>query len=137
MRYFWLVFVVIFLVSCNKEKRIARDLVGDWQIEIIKLQDADGFTFLDNEPQGKIHISDGKVQGEVWANFQTFQGAFFDTLSLNASLELKLAESELNWIQSMDTLKNRIFVITRSDLEIEHYDAANQIRLHYVFKKVK
>jgi len=60
-----------------------------------------------------------------------------DTLALQGSYLLKLNESELNWVQAPDTIKNRIFVITNKNLEIEYYDAQAQQRLRYVFVKLK
>ncbi len=69
--------------------------------------------------------------------FQSFQGYVSDTLTLQGSYLLKLNESELNWVQSPDTIKNRIFVITNKNLEIEYYDWQAQQRLRYVFVKLK
>jgi hypothetical protein len=129
--------VCVFLfVSCNKERRFNKDLQGTWEVDMVKLQDADGFSFFDYNPTGNLSISDTSVQGEITSLFQSFQGSVSDTLTLQGSYLLKLNESELNWVQSPDTIKNRIFVITNKNLEIEHYDAQAQQRLRYVFRKV-
>ena len=127
----------LFLFSCNKERRFNRNLQGTWEVDMVKLQDVDGFSFFDYNPKGNLQIVDNTVQGELTAAFETFQGSLADTLSLQGTYELKLTDSELNWIQAPDTIKNRIFVITNKNLEIEHYDATSQLRLRYVFKKVK
>jgi len=128
---------LILLISCSKERRFNRDLQGTWEVDMVKLQDQDGFSFFDYNPKGNLQIADNTVQGELTAAFETFQGSLADTLSLQGTYELKLTDSELNWIQAPDTIKNRIFVITNKNLEIEHYDATSQLRLRYVFKKVK
>lgn len=127
----------LFLFSCNKERRFNRNLQGTWEVDMVKLQDVDGFSFFDYNPKGNLQIADNTVQGELTAAFESFQGPLADTLSLQGTYELKLTDSELNWIQAPDTIKNRIFVITNKNLEIEHYDATSQLRLRYVFKKVK
>ena len=124
------------MLSCNKERRFNKDLQGTWEVDMVKLQDADGFSFFDYNPKGNLNFSDTSVQGEITSLFQSFQGSVSDTLTLQGSYLLKLNESELNWVQSPDTIKNRIFVITNKNLEIEHYDAQAQQRLRYVFKKV-
>jgi hypothetical protein len=103
---------------------------------MVKLQDADGFSFFDYNPVGALKITDESVQGELTAAFQTFQGSVADTLSLQGKYLLKLNESELNWVQAPDTIKNRIFVITNKNLEIEYYNVQAQQRLRYVFKKI-
>ena len=137
MRIVGVLLCLILLISCNKERRFNRDLQGTWEVDMVKLQDVDGFSFFDYNPKGNLQIADNTVQGELTAAFETFQGYLADTLSLQGTYELKLTDSELNWIQAPDTIKNRIFVITNKNLEIEHYDATSQLRLRYVFKKVK
>lgn len=137
MRIVGVLLCLILLNSCNKERRFNRDLQGTWEVDMVKLQDVDGFSFFDYNPKGNLQIADNTVQGELTAAFETFQGSLADTLSLQGTYELKLTDSELNWIQAPDTIKNRIFVITNKNLEIEHYDATSQLRLRYVFKKVK
>ena len=125
------------MLSCNKERRLNKDLQGTWEVDMVKLQDADGFSFFDYNPTGNLNISDTSVQGEITSLFQSFQGSVSDTLTLQGSYLLKLNESELNWVQAPDTIKNRIFVITNKNLEIEYYDAQAQQRLRYVFVKLK
>ena len=137
MRIFSLFVCVFLFVSCNKERRFNKDLQGTWEVDMVKLQDADGFSFFDFNPTGNLSISDTSVQGEITSLFQSFQGSVSDTLTLQGSYLLKLNESELNWVQSPDTIKNRIFVITNKNLEIEYYDAQAQQRLRYVFVKLK
>jgi len=124
------------MLSCNKARRFNKDIQGTWEVDMVKLQDADGFSFFDYNPTGNLNISETSVQGEITSLFQSFQGSVTDTLKLQGSYQLKLNQSELNWIQAPDTIRNRIFVITNKNLEIEHYDAKAQHRLRYVFKKV-
>ena len=136
MRSILFFFCLVFMLSCNKERRLNKDLQGTWEVDMVKLQDADGFSFFDYNPTGNLNISDTSVQGEITSLFQSFQGSVSDTLTLQGSYLLKLNESELNWVQATDTIKNRIFVITNKNLEIEYYDVQAQQRLRYVFKKV-
>lgn len=137
MRSILFFFCLVFMLSCNKERRFNKYLQGTWEVDMVKLQDADGFSFFDYNPSGNLSISETSVQGEITSLFQSFQGSVSDTLTLEGSYLLKLNESELNWVQSPDTIKNRIFVITNKNLEIEYYDAQAQQRLRYVFVKLK
>lgn len=136
MRIAVLCFIALLFFSCNKERRLNRHLQGTWEVDMVKLQDADGFSFFDYNPSGVMMISDESVQGELTAAFQTFQGSVADTLALQGSYWLNINDAELNWVQTTDTIKNRIFVITNRNLEIEYYNAQAQQRLRYVFKKV-
>ena len=136
MRIAVLCFIALLFFSCNKERRLNRHLQGTWEVNMVKLQDADGFSFFDYNPSGVMMISDESVQGELTSSFQTFQGLVSDTLALQGSYWLNINDAELNWVQTTDTIKNRIFVITNKNLEIEYYNAQAQQRLRYVFKKV-
>jgi len=136
MRIAVLCFIALLFLSCNKERRLNRHLQGTWEVNMVKLQDADGFSFFDYNPSGVMMISNESVQGELTSSFQTFQGLVLDTLALQGSYWLNINDAELNWVQTSDTIKNRIFVITNKNLEIEYYNAQAQKRLRYVFKKV-
>ena len=137
MRRTLLLFLVVstLLAACNKEKRYERYLQGTWTSTMVRLQDYDGFTFFDQEPSGTLTFSGTTVKGSVICSFATFQGALTDTLSLDGNFDIHVQDNELNWIQNGDTLKNRIFVLTRDNLEIEYYDVPTQKRYRYVFEK--
>ena len=62
MRIFSLFVCVILFVSCNKERRFNRNLQGTWEVDMVKLQDADGFSFFDYNPAGALKITDESVQ---------------------------------------------------------------------------
>lgn len=135
MRISMFLMVSILLLSCNKEKRLVRFLQGSWTCSMVRYQDASGFTFYDSLPNGGIQIDETSVQGEVASQFNTFQGLATDSLVLNGTFALNLGNSELMWIQGQDTLRNRIFVITKTNLEFEYYDDIVQKRLRYVLVK--
>lgn len=130
-----LIFLSGLVLSCNKEKRYNRYLQGKWKCSLVRLQNMDGFTFFDQFPIGELTFSGTSVQGLVVSDFTTFQGNAVDSLNLNGTFTMDLSQSELNWIQNNDTLNNRIFVITRDNLEVEYFDALSNQRLRYVFEK--
>lgn len=130
-----LIFLSGLVLSCNKEKRYNRYLQGTWKCSLVRLQNIDGFTFFDQSPIGELTFSGTSVQGLVVSDFTTFQGNAVDSLNLNGTFTMDLSQSELNWIQNNDTLNNRIFVITRDNLEVEYFDALSNQRLRYVFEK--
>lgn len=131
---FFLILVGVVL-SCNKEKRYNRYLQGTWKCSMVRLQNVDGFTFFDHAPVGNLTFSGTSVQGLVVSDFTTFQGNEVDSLGLNGTFSLDMSQSQLNWIQNNDTLSNRIFVITKDNLEVEYFDAISNQRLRYVFEK--
>ncbi|MBM3165407.1 MAG: hypothetical protein FJZ80_08100 [Bacteroidetes bacterium] len=134
-RWVLLVSSILCCAACNKEKRYTRYLQGTWNCAMVRLQNADGFTFFDHIPNGNLSFSETSVQGLVVSDFVTFQGNVVDSLNLNGNYVMHLENNELNWLQDNDTLKNRIFVITRDDLELEYYDPLSNCRFRYVFEK--
>lgn len=137
MRSNLLLFLVIscFFVSCNKEKRYNRYLQGSWKCTLVRLQDYDGFTFFDHQPSGTLVFNGIKVNGLILSQFASFQGVTLDTLNLQGTFTMDLTNNELNWVQNSGILKNRIFVITRDNLEFEYFDVVSSQRLRYVFEK--
>jgi hypothetical protein len=134
----FLVFLLVVLgisVACNKEKRYRRYLQGSWKCSMVRFQNVDGFTFFDHTPNGYLTFSGNSVQGLVASDITTFQGNAVDSLDLNGTFMMDLAQSELNWIQNNDTLSNRIFVLTKDNLEFEYFNASANQRLRYVFEK--
>lgn len=82
MRSILFFFCLVFMLSCNKERRFNKDLQGTWEVDMVKLQDADGFSFFDYNPKGNLNFSDTSVQGEITSLFQSFQGSVSDTLKI-------------------------------------------------------
>ncbi len=62
MRKILFFFCLVFVLSCNKERRLNKDLQGIWEVDMVKLQDADGFSFFDYNPTGNLSISETSVQ---------------------------------------------------------------------------
>lgn len=129
-------------IGCNKEKKYSRDLEGNWDCVLVKMQDAEGFTFFDtpaigsNPSLGSLTIDKNqKVSCLVYSQFQTFASVVEDSLVVDGNVQLNLKANEINWITPSDTLKNRIFILTKSDLEFEYYNATLNRRIRYVFQK--
>lgn len=135
-------FIWVLIGSCNKEKKYTRFLEGDWDCVLVKMQDAEGFTFFytpaigSNPSLGKLTIdAQQNVTCSVFSEFQTFASVVKDSLVLNGIVAFNLKENEINWIQANDTLKNRIFILNKTDLEFEYYNTSLNRRVRYVFHK--
>lgn len=137
MKCLGLLFVIFLCFACSKQRRYTNYLEGDWNCTMIRLQDSEGFTFFDNAPNGTLTIGDNKqINGSIFSHFTTFQNSIYDSIWIQGIYQLELDKQEINWIQSNDTLKNRLFVITKTDLEYEYFDATLNQRTRYVFRKV-
>jgi uncharacterized protein YyaL (SSP411 family) len=136
MRFFIPLICLITLFSCSKEKRYTKALKGAWQIELVKLQDNEGFSFFDKQAVGSLVIDDDQlVSGAIYSSFAGNSGQLLDTFQLAGHYFLTLKNEEINFVLGQDTLKARLFLLTNTDLEFEYYNALKSKRVRYIFKK--
>jgi hypothetical protein len=125
------------LFSCSKEKRYTKAIKGTWQIELVKLQDNEGFSFFDKHAVGSLVIDDDQlVNGAIYSSFAGNSGQLLDTFQLAGQYFLTLKNEEINFVLGQDTLKARLLLLTNSDLEFEYYNTLKSKRVRYIFKKV-
>ena len=137
MRFFIPLICLITLFSCSKEKRYIKALKGTWQIELVKLQDNEGFSFFDKQAIGSLVIDDDQlVSGAIYSSFACNSGQLLDTFQLAGHYFLTLKNEEINFVLGQDTLKARLLLLTNTDLEFEYYNALKYKRVRYIFKKV-
>jgi hypothetical protein len=137
MRFFIPLICLITLFSCSKEKRYTKALKGIWQIELVKLQDNEGFSFFDKHAVGSLVIDDDQlVNGAIYSSFEGNSGQLMDTFQLAGYYFLTLKNEEINFVLGQDTLKARLLLLTNTDLEFEYYNALKSKRVRYIFKKV-
>jgi hypothetical protein len=137
MRFFILLICLITLFSCSKEKRYTKALKGTWQIELVKLQDNEDFSFFDEQAVGSLVIDDDQlVSGAIYSSFAGNSGQLMDTFQLAGHYFLTLKNEEINFVLGQDTLKARLLLLTNTDLEFEYYNALKSKRVRYIFKKV-
>jgi uncharacterized protein YyaL (SSP411 family) len=137
MRFIIPLICLITLFSCSKEKRYTKALKGTWQIELVKLQDNEGFSFFDKQAVGSLVIDDDQlVSGAIYSSFAGNSGQLLDTFQLAGHYFLTLKNEEINFVLGQDTLKARLLLLTNSDLEFEYYNALKSKRVRYIFKKI-
>ena len=137
MRFIIPFICLITLFSCSKEKRYTKALKGTWQIELVKLQDNEGFSFFDKQAVGSLVIDDDQlVSGAIYSSFAGNSGQLLDTFQLAGHYFLTLKNEEINFVLGQDTLKARLLLLTNSDLEFEYYNALKSKRVRYIFKKI-
>ena len=137
MRFFIPLICLITLFSCSKENSFKKKLNGTWQIQLVKYQDNEGFSFYDEQAVGTLVFDDAQlVNGTVSSSFAGNSGQLLDTFQLAGHYFLTLKNEEINFVLGQDTLKARLLLLTNSDLEFEYYNALKSKRVRYIFKKV-
>lgn len=137
MRFFIPLVCLITLFSCSKKQRYTKAIKGTWQIELVKLQDNEGFSFFDKHAVGSLVIGDNQlVSGAIYSSFEGNSGQLMDTFQLAGNYFLNLKNDEINFVLGQDTLKARLFLLTNTDLEFEYYNVLKSKRVRYIFKKI-
>jgi hypothetical protein len=124
------------LISCSKENSFKKKLSGTWQIQLVKYQDNEGFSFYDEQALGSLVFDDAQlVSGAVTSSFTGNSGQLTDTFQLAGHYFLNLKNEEINFVIGQDTLITRLLLLTNTDLEFEYYNASKSKRMRYMFKK--
>ena len=135
-KYILILSFIQLLISCSKENLFKKKLNGTWQIQLVKYQDNEGFSFYDEQAVGSLVFDDAQlVNGTVSSSFMGNSGQLTDTFQLAGHYFLNLKNEEINFVIGQDTLITRLLLLTNTDLEFEYYNASKSKRMRYIFKK--
>jgi len=134
--YILLISLLNIIFSCSKENSFKKKLSGTWEIQLVKYQDNEGFSFYDELAVGSLVIDDAQlVNGTVSSSFMGNSGQLTDTFQLAGHYFIHLKNEEINFVIGQDTLITRLLLLTNTDLEFEYYNALKSKRMRYMFKK--
>lgn len=124
MKILQLILVGCLLFSCDKSRRTERLLPGTWAVEIVRIEDGEGFLFYDSMPQGTWEINNAQISGKVNYTYNYFnQYTITDSASFAASNYLLDTKNEVfSIIRDIDTLRTKIIMLTKNSLTFEYYD---------------
>ena len=135
-KYILILSFIQLLISCSKANSFKKKLSGTWQIQLVKYQDNEGFSFYDEQAVGSLVFDDAQLaNGTVSSSFTGNSGQLTDTFQLAGYYFLNLKNEEINFVLGQDTLITRLFLLTNTDLEFEYYNASKSKRMRYMFKK--
>ena len=135
-KYILLISLLHLILSCSKENSFKKKLSGKWQIQLVKYQDNEGFSFYDEQALGNLVFDDAQlVNGTVSSSFMGNSGQLTDTFQLAGHYFIHLKNEEINFVIGQDTLITRLLLLTNTDLEFEYYNALKSKRMRYMFKK--
>jgi hypothetical protein len=135
-KYILILSFIQLLISCSKENLFKKKLSGTWQIQLVKCQDNEGFSFYDEHAVGSLVFDDAQLaNGTVSSSFTGNSGQLTDTFQLAGHYFLHLKTEEINFVLGQDTLITRLLLLTNTDLEFEYYNVSKSRQMRYMFKK--
>lgn len=112
--------------ACQKDEKELKRIDGKWMVELVRVQDGEGFTFYDSIPTGEIEIqsSGQQINGRVDFDYLYFgANQIVDSFVVdNDHFEINQAGDHLTVYRDQDTIDIRILLSSKKDLEFEYYD---------------
>jgi len=124
MRNFLPFILLVMLASCSKTVQRQKRLQGDWTVQIVRIEDGEGFMFYDSAAVGSFSFDQGVLSGQV-----NYLYSYFGQYDVSDSVEFNMANfslsSDATYIQiarPTDTLQAKIIELTKKHLTFEYYD---------------
>ena len=117
-------FLMTFLLACSKYKRHERQVPGSWMVDVVRIEDGEGFIFYDSLATGSFSIDASQINGKATYTYSYFgQYDVSDSVVFHQSSCALSANGEQLWIaRDTDTLHAKIIVLTKKHLTFEYYD---------------
>ncbi len=117
-------FLLIMLVSCSKLEQKQKRLQGNWKVQVVRIEDGEGFMFYDSAAVGNFSFEQAQLSGEVKYSYSYFgQYEVNDSVAFsNAVFSLSSDAAYIDIVRLTDTLHAKIIMLTRKELTLEYYD---------------
>lgn len=117
-------FLLIMLVSCSKLEQKQKRLQGNWKVQVVRIEDGEGFMFYDSAAVGNFSFEQAQLSGEVKYSYSYFgQYEVNDSVVFsNAVFSLSSDAAYIDIVRPTDTLHAKIIMLTRKELTFEYYD---------------
>jgi hypothetical protein len=132
-------FISIVLFSCSKEKRVSKKLEGNWIVDLMQIQDGEGFTYFDSMPKGTFSFdSDQKVINAIVAYQFVNLNGFKVKDTFKVELEKYVFNSKYDRIffkVNSYSINARIILLTEKSMELEYYDLVKYRLVRFILSK--
>jgi hypothetical protein len=124
MKQFAVIALLMLLFACSKYARNEKRLPGSWKVDVVRIEDGEGFIFFDSLATGSFSLDAAKIHGEASYTYSYFgQYDVSDSVVFNQSSCALSTNGEVLLIaRDTDTLQAKIIVLTKKHLTFEYYD---------------
>ena len=116
--------LIILLFACSKNARNEKRLPGSWTVDVVRIEDGEGFLFFDSLATGSFSLDAANISGKANYTYSYFgQYDVSDSVVFNqSSCALSANGEQLLIARDTDTLQAKIIVLTKKHLTFEYYD---------------
>jgi len=123
MKFIYLLMLSL-VFSCAKIAHKQKLLQGNWDLNVVRIEDGEGFMFYDSSAIGNLTFEPTKLSGIAKYRYSYFgQYDVIDSVQFEQTIVSLSADGRYIQIaRPTDTLQAKIIMLTKKQLTFEYYD---------------
>ncbi|MEY4485969.1 MAG: hypothetical protein RL440_500 [Bacteroidota bacterium] len=124
MRKFIFLFFLFLVFACSKIEHKQKMLQGNWKLNVVRIEDGEGFIFYDSAAVGAFTFLDNTLSGRAdytysyFGLYQVSDSVLFE----NTEVALSADGMYIQIARPTDTLQAKLIMLTKKQLTFEYYD---------------
>lgn len=117
--------ILLFLVfACSKIEHKQKMLEGNWKLNVVRIEDGEGFMFYDSTAVGAFTFLNNTLSGRAdytysyFGQYQVSDSVLFE----NTAVSLSADGMYIQIARLTDTLQAKLIMLTKKQLTFEYYD---------------
>jgi hypothetical protein len=121
-----LVYLILLLLvfACSKIEHKQKMLEGNWKLNVVRIEDGEGFMFYDSTAVGAFTFLNNTLSGRAdytysyFGQYQVSDSVLFE----NTAVSLSTDGMYIQIARQTDTLQAKLIMLTKKQLTFEYYD---------------
>jgi hypothetical protein len=121
-----LVYLILLLLvfACSKIEHKQKMLEGNWKLNVVRIEDGEGFMFYDSTAVGAFTFLNNTLSGRAdytysyFGQYQVSDSVLFE----NTAVSLSADGMYIQIARLTDTLQAKLIMLTKKQLTFEYYD---------------
>jgi hypothetical protein len=124
MRKLIFLFFLFLVFACSKIEHKQKMLQGNWKLNVVRIEDGEGFIFYDSAAVGAFAFLDNTLSGRAdytysyFGLYQVSDSVLFE----NTEVALSADGMYIQIARPTDTLQAKLIMLTKKQLTFEYYD---------------
>lgn len=124
MRKLVYLFLLFLVFACSKMEHKQKMLEGNWKLNVVRIEDGEGFIFYDSTAVGAFTFLNNTLSGSAdytysyFGQYQVSDSVLFE----NTPVSLSTDGMYIQIARPTDTLQAKLIMLTKKQLTFEYYD---------------
>ncbi len=117
-------FLLLLVFACSKMEHKQKILEGNWKLNVVRIEDGEGFMFYDSTAVGAFTFLNNTLSGSAdytysyFGQYQVSDSVLFE----NTPVSLSTDGMYIQIARPTDTLQAKLIMLTKKQLTFEYYD---------------